>query len=70
VRTNFRMPDVLSIALGGGTRVRGVAEDVRLGPDSVGFELATRALVFGGKDLTTTDVAVRAGKRRSAIPAG
>ena len=61
VRTNFRMPDVLSIALGGGTRVRGSAQDVRLGPDSVGFELATRARVFGGNDLTTTDIAVRAG---------
>ena len=62
VRTNFRMPDVLSIALGGGTRVRGSPEDVRLGPDSVGFELTRRALVFGGEDLTTTDIAVRAGQ--------
>jgi N-methylhydantoinase A/oxoprolinase/acetone carboxylase beta subunit len=61
VRTNFRMPDVLSIALGGGTRVRGSAQDVRLGPDSVGFELTKRALIFGGNDLTTTDVAVYAG---------
>jgi N-methylhydantoinase A/oxoprolinase/acetone carboxylase beta subunit len=68
VRTNFRMPDVLSIALGGGTRVRGAAKDVRLGPDSVGFELATRALVFGGKDLTTTDVAVRAGQAAIGNP--
>jgi N-methylhydantoinase A/oxoprolinase/acetone carboxylase beta subunit len=55
------MPDVLSIALGGGTRVRGSAKDIRLGPDSVGFEITKRALIFGGKDLTTTDVAVRAG---------
>lgn len=68
VRTNFRMPDVLSIALGGGTRVRGIAQDVRLGPDSVGFELATRALVFGGNDLTTTDVAVRAGQAAIGDP--
>jgi N-methylhydantoinase A/oxoprolinase/acetone carboxylase beta subunit len=62
VRTNFRMPDVLSLALGGGTHVRGSAEKVSLGPDSVGYELARRALVFGGKDLTTTDIAVRAGQ--------
>jgi N-methylhydantoinase A/oxoprolinase/acetone carboxylase beta subunit len=68
VRTNFRMPDVLSIALGGGTRVRGSAQDVRLGPDSVGFELATRALIFGGKELTTTDVAVRAGQASIGDP--
>jgi N-methylhydantoinase A/oxoprolinase/acetone carboxylase beta subunit len=62
VRTNFRMPDVLSIALGGGTHVRGSVDQVLLGPDSVGFELTRRALVFGGRDLTTTDIAVRAGQ--------
>ena len=62
VRTNFRMPDVLSIALGGGTRVRGSGDKLSLGPDSVGFELTRRARVFGGKDLTTTDIAVRAGQ--------
>jgi len=68
VRTNFRMPDVLSIALGGGTHVRGSADHVVLGPDSVGFELTRRALVFGGKDLTTTDVAVRAGQASVGDP--
>jgi N-methylhydantoinase A/oxoprolinase/acetone carboxylase beta subunit len=63
VRTNFRMPDVLSIALGGGTRVR-VGNDgkVNLGPDSVGFRLGQQAKIFGGPDLTTTDIAVRAGQ--------
>jgi N-methylhydantoinase A/oxoprolinase/acetone carboxylase beta subunit len=61
VRTNFRMPDVLSIALGGGTRVRGTASKLNLGPDSVGYELTRRGLVFGGEELTTTDIAVRAG---------
>jgi len=61
VRTNFRMPDVLSIALGGGTRVRGSADAVSLGPDSVGYELTRRSFIFGGADLTTTDIAVRAG---------
>lgn len=63
VRTNFRMPDVLSIALGGGTLVRfGEGGAPRLGPDSVGYQLGERALVFGGKELTTTDIAVRAGQ--------
>ncbi len=57
VRTNFRMPDLLSLGIGGGTRVRG--ND--FGPDSVGYELTERALVFGGTDLTLTDLAVRAG---------
>ena len=64
VRSNFRMPDVLSIGIGGGSRVRG---DVRtaggptVGPDSVGYDLTRRALVFGGDTLTATDVVVAAG---------
>ncbi|WP_086682894.1 hydantoinase/oxoprolinase N-terminal domain-containing protein, partial [Amycolatopsis pretoriensis] len=45
IRTNFRMPDVLSIGIGGGSRVRG---NVTVGPDSVGYELTSKALVFGG----------------------
>jgi N-methylhydantoinase A/oxoprolinase/acetone carboxylase beta subunit len=60
VRTNFRMPDVLSFGLGGGSLVRQNG-GVRVGPDSVGYELTTRGLVFGGDVLTTTDVAVAAG---------
>ncbi len=69
VRTNFRMPDVLSIALGGGTHVRGAPGALRLGPDSVGYELTKRALVYGGTKLTTTDVAVRAGQASIGDPA-
>lgn len=59
VRTNFRMPDVLAIGLGGGSIVRD--NGMRIGPDSVGYEITTRALVFGGDTLTTTDVVVAAG---------
>lgn len=59
VRTNFRMPDVVSVGLGGGTIVR--TEPLRVGPQSVGYELTTRALVFGGDTLTTTDMIVAAG---------
>ncbi len=62
VRTNFRMPDVVSIGLGGGSLVR-VEEDgtVTVGPDSVGFEISQKALVFGGDTMTATDIAVRLG---------
>lgn len=59
-RTNFRMPDVLSLGIGGGSHVdpeRGV-----VGPQSVGYALSQRALVFGGATLTATDVAVAAGR--------
>ncbi|MEU7895712.1 hydantoinase/oxoprolinase family protein [Nonomuraea sp. NPDC049152] len=60
VRTNFRMPDVLSIGLGGGSRVTG-GPTPEIGPDSVGYELTRQALVFGGRVLTATDLAVAAG---------
>lgn len=60
VRSNFRMPDVLSVGVGGGSLVRAGAE-ISVGPDSVGYELGTRALVFGGNTLTATDLAVAAG---------
>ena len=62
VRTNFRMPDVISIGLGGGSIVR-VRDDgsVTVGPDSVGYEITKKALVFGGDVMTATDIAVRLG---------
>ncbi len=59
VRTLFRMPDLLSLGLGGGTRVR--TTPLSIGPDSVGYRLTEEALVFGGDTLTATDVAVAAG---------
>ncbi|WP_027414744.1 hydantoinase/oxoprolinase N-terminal domain-containing protein [Aneurinibacillus terranovensis] len=62
-RTNFRMPDLVSIGLGGGTIVR-IQEDgsFTVGPDSVGYRLPEKGLVFGGDTLTATDVAVALGK--------
>lgn len=59
IRTNFRMPDVLSVGLGGGSRVR--RDPLSIGPDSVGYRLTQEALVFGGDTLTCTDIAVAAG---------
>jgi N-methylhydantoinase A/oxoprolinase/acetone carboxylase beta subunit len=59
VRTNFRMPDVYSFGLGGGSLVQ--EDPLRIGPRSVGYRLTEEALVFGGQTLTTTDVAVAAG---------
>ena len=59
VRTLFRMPDLLSIGLGGGSHVD--EHPVRVGPLSVGYKLTSEALVFGGTQLTATDIAVAAG---------
>jgi N-methylhydantoinase A/oxoprolinase/acetone carboxylase beta subunit len=59
VRTLFRMPDLLSLGLGGGSLV---ADDGRsVGPRSVGYRLVEQGRVFGGDTLTATDVAVAAG---------
>jgi N-methylhydantoinase A/oxoprolinase/acetone carboxylase beta subunit len=60
VRTNFRMPDLVSVGIGGGSLVDRANGSV--GPHSVGFRLAERALIFGGDTLTLTDIAVAAGR--------
>jgi len=60
VRTNFRMPDIMAIGIGGGSLV---SEDgLTVGPQSVGHRLVTEALVFGGSTLTATDIVVAAGR--------
>ncbi len=66
IRTNWRMPDVLSLGIGGGSLVRDFSLPARttVGPESVGFELTSKALVFGGDTLTLTDVAVAALRTR------
>lgn len=62
VRTNFRMPDVVSIGLGGGSIVRQQPDGtVTVGPDSVGYQITEKALCFGGDTCTATDIAVRLG---------
>jgi len=60
IRTNFRMPDVLSVGVGGGSRIR-FDDGVTVGPDSVGYRVTEEALVFGGQTLTATDIMVAAG---------
>ena len=61
VRTNFRMPDISSIGLGGGTIIYGNGSEIKIGPESVGFEITQKSLVFGGDVITATDIAVAAG---------
>lgn len=66
VRTLFRMPDLLSIGLGGGSLVW--RDPLAVGPRSVGYRLARDALVFGGGTMTATDAAVAAGIARIGDP--
>ena len=61
IRTNFRMPDVLSVGLGGGTIIRETAGGTTVGPDSVGYRLPQEGVAFGGGTLTATDVALAVG---------
>ncbi|MEJ7670916.1 MAG: hydantoinase/oxoprolinase family protein [Casimicrobiaceae bacterium] len=59
VRTLFRMPDLLSIGLGGGSHVS--LDPLKVGPVSVGYRLLRDGIAFGGKQLTTTDIAIASG---------
>ena len=59
VALNFPMPDVLSIALGGGSLVD--LTSMRIGPQSVAKNLKQQALSFGGDQLTLTDIALSMG---------
>lgn len=69
VRTNFRMPDVFSIGLGGGSLVHGAGNALRVGPHSVGYRLVREARIFGGATLTASDVAVATGRAELGDPA-
>lgn len=60
VRTNFRMPDILALGLGGGSLVSKDGKTV--GPQSVGHKLVTDGLIFGGDQLTATDIIVASGQ--------
>ncbi|GAA4077957.1 hydantoinase/oxoprolinase family protein [Nonomuraea soli] len=59
VLTNFRMPDILAIALGGGSIV---GPGPSVGPESVGYRIAELALAFGGGVPTLTDAGILAGR--------
>ena len=66
VRTNFRMPDIMAVGLGGGSLVND--DGSQIGPKSVGHRLVTDGLVFGGAQLTTTDIIVASGAQAIGNP--
>ncbi len=78
VRTNIRMPDVLAIGLGGGTRIHydpemslanaGARDGLRIGPDSVGYRIMQESFLFGGDTLTASDIAVACGHAQFGDP--
>jgi N-methylhydantoinase A/oxoprolinase/acetone carboxylase beta subunit len=56
------MPDLVTIALGGGSMIDSEAGRARIRPQSVGYRLLDEALVFGGSTPTLTDSAVATGR--------
>lgn len=60
VKLNFPMPDVVSLAIGGGSRIK--RSPLKIGPSSVGREIASQAMSFGGSELTLTDLALVVGE--------
>lgn len=64
VRTNFRMPDLISLGLGGGSIVIGDEKSATVGPRSLGYHLIIEGRSFGGTTLTFTDVAYAVGVAR------
>jgi N-methylhydantoinase A/oxoprolinase/acetone carboxylase beta subunit len=68
VHTNFRMPDLISIGLGGGSLVRKRQGGYSVGPESVGYRITREALIFGGGTLTATDAAVACGMAHLGEP--
>ncbi|KAL5338226.1 hypothetical protein BJX70DRAFT_215324 [Aspergillus crustosus] len=68
VRTNFALPAVESIGLGGGSIVRDSGGELTIGPDSVALELLQKARLFGGGYLTSTDIVAAAGIQDPSHP--
>ena len=67
VRTLFRMPDLLSIGLGGGSHVVPL-DPLKVGPAVVGYRLTEGGARVRRRQLTATDVAVATGAPRARRP--
>ncbi|KAG5974345.1 hypothetical protein E4U55_008229, partial [Claviceps digitariae] len=61
VRTAFSIPEVVSIGLGGGSKVEWAPYAVSVGPSSVGHQFLAQSRIFGGPTLTATDIVVAEG---------
>jgi len=66
IRTNFRMADVLSIPLGGGTMINNTAPFIS--ELSVGNEITSKSLSFGGNITTVTDIYASESKINFSTP--
>lgn len=61
ITLNFPMPDVQSIAMGGGSHIQITQNRIEIGPLSCGNKTFTQSVSYGGKHLTLTDIALALG---------
>ena len=62
IKLNFAMPDVLSVALGGGSHINfDKNNNCQIGPESCARKILKDAVSFGGSILTLTDIAILEG---------
>jgi N-methylhydantoinase A/oxoprolinase/acetone carboxylase beta subunit len=61
ITLNFPMPDVHSIAMGGGSHIQIKRNSIEIGPLSCANKFTIQSVSFGGKQLTLTDVALALG---------
>ncbi len=61
VRTNIRAPDIIALGIAGGSIVNVSNGKVTVGPVSVGYELITKGIAWGGNVITATDIALAKG---------
>lgn len=66
ISLNFSMPDVLAVALGGGSHVHLNGDQTTVGPQSVSKRLLKEGISFGGKQLTLTDISLALGYTKIA----
>lgn len=58
---HFSMPDMISLAIGGGSHVQFQESSFQVGPQSVARQLKSLSRAFGGPILTLTDAGVASG---------
>jgi len=61
ISLHFSMPDMISLAIGGGSHVYYQDASFQVGPQSVARQLKNLSRVFGGSILTLTDAGVASG---------
>jgi N-methylhydantoinase A/oxoprolinase/acetone carboxylase beta subunit len=61
ISLHFSMPDMISLAIGGGSHIQFQNSSFQVGPQSVARQLKKLSRVFGGHILTLTDAGVASG---------